>query len=188
MNKSGASRSRSSAGSRPHTSLVSRASSAWHQSSSFAHPACSLAPSFREAPAPPSSAWSACKAVAFSFSQSHKGASRRRAAPGSQSVERRHQAAHGLQLRQSTTLSLGQHLQAPAPLQSRSSSARLSRPGHFSLHCSSGTNRAMPCQPTQEPPSNLTLNRTANGMAPWPRGALVHHAPRGQGAMPSSAG
>ena len=36
--------------------------------------------------------------------------------------------------------------------------------------------------------SNLTLNRTANGMAPWPRSALVHHAPHGQGTMPSSAG
>ncbi len=41
---------------------------------------------------------------------------------------------------------------------------------------------------SHKPVSNLTLNRTANGMAPWPRGAVVHHAPRGQGAMPSSAG
>ena len=37
-------------------------------------------------------------------------------------------------------------------------------------------------------PPNKSFNRTANGMAPWPRGAVVHHAPRGQGAMPSSAG
>ena len=33
-----------------------------------------------------------------------------------------------------------------------------------------------------------TFNRTANGMAPWPRGAVAHHAPRGQGTMPLSAG
>jgi hypothetical protein len=34
----------------------------------------------------------------------------------------------------------------------------------------------------------MPLNRTANGKSPWPRGAVVHHALRGQGAMPSSAG
>jgi hypothetical protein len=34
---------------------------------------------------------------------------------------------------------------------------------------------------------NPSLERTANGMAPWPRGAVVHVAPRGQGAIPSSA-
>jgi hypothetical protein len=32
----------------------------------------------------------------------------------------------------------------------------------------------------------IPLDRTANGMAPWPRGAEVHVAPRGQGAMPLS--
>jgi hypothetical protein len=37
-------------------------------------------------------------------------------------------------------------------------------------------------------PPNKSFNRTANGMAPWPRGAVVHHAPRGRGATPSSAG
>jgi len=37
-------------------------------------------------------------------------------------------------------------------------------------------------------PSNPTLNRTANGMPPWPRSVFVHHAPRGQGGTPSSAG
>jgi hypothetical protein len=37
-------------------------------------------------------------------------------------------------------------------------------------------------------PPNHSLNRTANGMALWPRGAVVHHAPRGQGAMPPWAG
>jgi hypothetical protein len=34
---------------------------------------------------------------------------------------------------------------------------------------------------------NPSLERTRNGMAPWPRGAVVHVAPRGQGATPSSA-
>ena len=34
---------------------------------------------------------------------------------------------------------------------------------------------------------NPSLERTANGVAPWPRGAVVHVAPRGQGATPSSA-
>jgi hypothetical protein len=33
----------------------------------------------------------------------------------------------------------------------------------------------------------MSLKRTANGMAPRPRGAKVYHAPRGRGAMPSSA-
>jgi len=37
-------------------------------------------------------------------------------------------------------------------------------------------------------PSNTSLNRTANGLAPSPRSALVHHAPHGQGTTPSSAG
>ncbi len=36
--------------------------------------------------------------------------------------------------------------------------------------------------------SNLSFNRTANGVSPWPRGSVVHHLPRGQGATPSSAG
>ena len=35
---------------------------------------------------------------------------------------------------------------------------------------------------------NLSFNRTANGVSPWPRGSVVHHLPRGQGATPSSAG
>jgi hypothetical protein len=34
---------------------------------------------------------------------------------------------------------------------------------------------------------NPSLKRSANGMAPWPRGAaLRYHAPRGQGATPSA--
>mgnify|MGYP003512975662 CR=1 FL=1 len=37
------------------------------------------------------------------------------------------------------------------------------------------------------PLPNPSLERTANGMAPWPRGAVVHVAPLGQGATPSSA-
>jgi hypothetical protein len=41
--------------------------------------------------------------------------------------------------------------------------------------------------PSFTAPPNLALKRTANGMAPWPRGAQVYHAPHGQGAMPSSA-
>jgi hypothetical protein len=36
--------------------------------------------------------------------------------------------------------------------------------------------------------SNWSFNRTANGVPPWPRGSVVHHLPRGQGATPSSAG
>jgi hypothetical protein len=35
---------------------------------------------------------------------------------------------------------------------------------------------------------NMSLNRNAIGMSPWPRGAVVLLAPRGQGATPSSAG
>jgi hypothetical protein len=35
---------------------------------------------------------------------------------------------------------------------------------------------------------NWAFNRTANGVSPWPRGSVVHHLPRGQGATPSSAG
>jgi hypothetical protein len=34
----------------------------------------------------------------------------------------------------------------------------------------------------------MPLNRTANSLAPGPRSALVHHAPLGPGAKPSSAG
>jgi len=34
----------------------------------------------------------------------------------------------------------------------------------------------------------MSFKRSANGMAPWPRSALLHHAPRGQGATPSSPG
>jgi hypothetical protein len=34
---------------------------------------------------------------------------------------------------------------------------------------------------------NPSLERTANGMAPWPQNAEVHVAFRGQGAMPSSS-
>ena len=34
---------------------------------------------------------------------------------------------------------------------------------------------------------NLSLKRTANGMAPWPRGAQAYHAPHGQGTTPLSA-
>jgi hypothetical protein len=39
-----------------------------------------------------------------------------------------------------------------------------------------------------KPLPNWSFNRTTNGMAPWPRGSVVHHLPRGQGAMPLSAG
>ena len=49
-------------------------------------------------------------------------------------------------------------------------------------------NASMCAQATQEPLPNWSFNRTANGMAPWPRGSVVHHLPRGQGATPSSAG
>jgi hypothetical protein len=35
---------------------------------------------------------------------------------------------------------------------------------------------------------NWSFNRTANGMSPWPRGSVVDHLPRGQGATPSAAG
>jgi hypothetical protein len=33
----------------------------------------------------------------------------------------------------------------------------------------------------------MSLKRTANSMAPWPRGAQVYHAPRGKGTTPLSA-
>jgi hypothetical protein len=35
--------------------------------------------------------------------------------------------------------------------------------------------------------SNPSIERTSSGKAPWPRGALVHVAPRGQGASPTAA-
>ncbi len=34
---------------------------------------------------------------------------------------------------------------------------------------------------------NRSVEATRNGMAPWPRGAIVDRAPRGQGTMPSRA-
>jgi len=49
-------------------------------------------------------------------------------------------------------------------------------------------NPCMFAQAKQEPLPNWSFNRTANGMAPWPRGSVVHHLPRGQGATPLSAG
>ena len=36
--------------------------------------------------------------------------------------------------------------------------------------------------------SNKSFNRTRRGKPPWPRGAEVHDAPRGQGALPRRAG
>ena len=42
--------------------------------------------------------------------------------------------------------------------------------------------------PSLTAPPNPALNRTANIKAPWPRSAQVYHAPRGQGALLSSAG
>jgi hypothetical protein len=41
--------------------------------------------------------------------------------------------------------------------------------------------------PSAQPRPNPSLERTATGKSPWPRGAVVHVAPRGQGAMPPSA-
>jgi hypothetical protein len=34
---------------------------------------------------------------------------------------------------------------------------------------------------------NPSIERTSSGKAPWPRGAQVHVAPRGQGASPTAA-
>ena len=34
---------------------------------------------------------------------------------------------------------------------------------------------------------NPSFKRTANGVAPWPRGRAVYHRPRGQGATPLAA-
>lgn len=34
---------------------------------------------------------------------------------------------------------------------------------------------------------NHSLEPTRSGVAPWPRGTVVHDAPRGQGAMPARA-
>jgi hypothetical protein len=39
--------------------------------------------------------------------------------------------------------------------------------------------------PTSWP--NPSFKRTANGVAPWPRGRVVYHRPRGQGATPLAA-
>ena len=49
-------------------------------------------------------------------------------------------------------------------------------------------NTCMFAQAKQEPLPNWSFNRTANGMAPWPRGSVVHHLPRSQGTTPSAAG
>jgi hypothetical protein len=34
---------------------------------------------------------------------------------------------------------------------------------------------------------NPSFKRTANGASPWPRGRVVYHRPRGQGATPLAA-
>ena len=40
----------------------------------------------------------------------------------------------------------------------------------------------------QQQGPNLSFNRTRHGVRPWPRGAVVHDAPRGQGRTPRHAG
>ena len=42
--------------------------------------------------------------------------------------------------------------------------------------------------PSPQQGPNLSFNRTRHGVRPWPRGAVVHHAPRGQGRTPRHAG
>ena len=88
------------------------------------------------------------------------GASRQRAAPRSQLVVAL--PSEGLRLRSAPC----RQRRVPPPL-------RLSRRGV--------------CQRRSARP-HRSFNRTANGIAPWPRSAQVYPAPHGQGAMPSSAG
>jgi hypothetical protein len=44
------------------------------------------------------------------------------------------------------------------------------------------------CSLMRRVPPSTSFNRSANGWPPGPRGALVHHAPRGPGVHPSSPG
>ncbi len=48
--------------------------------------------------------------------------------------------------------------------------------------------RASRHSPAKTTLPNPSLKRTANGVPPWPRGRVVYHRPRGQGATPLAAG
>ncbi len=120
---------------------------------------------------PPQTQESSLRA-APSVSQFHVGASRRRAAPGSQLLEGRRNANHGSRLHQRAHLFSFELWQPPVQHRWGGALIRHSAPVQLGLPRTSGTNRAMPYQQSQKPPSNLTLNRSANGTAPWPRGAV----------------
>lgn len=74
----------------------------------------------------------------------------------------------------------------PVRLAPRTAAAAAGALGHQARrHCGA-------CQvsvwPANTMPPNMPLNRTRHGRPPWPRNALVHHAPRGQGGLPRRAG
>ena len=120
------------------------------------------------------------------FSQFHKGASRRRASPGSQfhgraafaalGVCRRVLASHGsLQ---------GRVVQSRGARYAAGMSCSSSRPVLGPLVAPS----AAAVSELRNACPNTTLNRTRYGMPPWPFGATVHLEPHGQGSTPPRAG
>jgi len=119
-------------------------------------------------------------------SQFHKGASRRRASPGSQFNGRAAFAA----LRICRRVLAGRGSLKGRVVQSR---------GHGyagGMSCSSSTQVLGPLVASaglsllamRNACPNTTLNRTRYGMPPWPFGATVHLAPHGQGSTPPRAG
>ncbi len=111
------------------------------------------------------------------------GATLRRVAPRGQSVVPP-QAAEGAKL----SGRHGRTSQAAAPLsRGRSTSKRCTlHPGSSQLCWCKELRLTKPVHINQPRP-NTSLEPTRSGMAPRPRSAVVHDAPRGQGAMPARA-
>ena len=119
-------------------------------------------------------------------SQFHKGASRRRASPGSQFNGRAACAALGARRRVLAGLGSlqGRVLQGCSPRYAADMSCSSSRSGLGPLVASATVAVLM----LRNACPNTTLNRTRYGMPPWPCSAAVHLAPHGQGSTPPRAG
>ncbi len=120
------------------------------------------------------------------FSQLHKGASRRRASPGSQFNGRAACAALGVCRRVLAGLGSfqGRVVQSRRARYAAGMSCSHSRPVLGPLVASAGLGLLA----LRNACPNSALNRTRYGMPPWPCGAAVHLAPHGQGSTPSRAG
>ena len=70
--------------------------------------------------------------------------------------------------------------------QNRAMSSQRERLAHQGSWAMQGRLTSPAC-PSRRARPNPSLERTRNGVAPWPRGALVHDAPHGQGATPLRA-